>query len=179
MKNKQRQTTSEDFGKPYWECKQQIVNFHLTHGNFSQFVLLLQKTLTNHDSLIVNTNSPDIGNWSMARLWRQWMDNTSRHMAASGCRMPLVITSNGENYGTRLFDRNDAHELFTATHLGVDAHGMRLSWAKQPHDDMRPADQGERIHAMQKHEEWASQRGIVLITPRDSEYMRLKQQQDQ
>jgi len=179
MTKKRYQTTSKDFAKPYWECKEQIVNFQLTRGNLNHFQLLLEKTLTNHYSLIVNTSSPNTGNWSMARLWRLWMDNTSRHMAASGCRMPFYITPTGQNYGTRLFDHNDAHELFTATHLGVDANGKRLSWARQSHDDMRSADQGERIHAMQQHEAFASERGITLTIPRDSEYMRLKQQQDQ
>lgn len=93
--------------------------------------------------------------------------------------MPLAVRASGELYGQRPFNADDAHELFTMQLLGCDADGTRLSWAKSPHDGMRVATKGERIHAMQRMEAWATERGIVLLNPRDSEYRQLIEQQDQ
>lgn len=43
---------------------------------------------------------------------------------------------------------------------------------------MRVATKGERLHAMRLMEAWATERGIVLLNPRDSEYRQLIEQQD-
>jgi len=115
----------------------------------------------------------------MARLWRSWMESTARFMAANGVTMPLMIGRNGEPFGTRPFSAQDAHELFTYQHLGCDGSGMRLSWSKAGHDGMRPANKGERFDALRRHEAWASERGIRLFSPRDSEYMDLIREQEQ
>ena len=93
--------------------------------------------------------------------------------------MPLVIGSNGKNYGERQFSPDDAHELFTHQWLGCDADGMRLSWSKKGRDGMRPADKGQRFLAMLRHEEWALERGIMLFKPRDSELAELEREQNQ
>lgn len=43
---------------------------------------------------------------------------------------------------------------------------------------MRVATKGERLHAMRRMEAWATERVIVLLNPRGSEYRQLIEQQD-
>ena len=162
---------------PYWEYDGTIKDYQLTVYNLDAFVGELQKHLGQVPVLNVNVNNPSVGKWGMARLWRKWMFTTAEFMAGNGCTMPLMINANGLHYGQRPFDTNDAHELFTRNWLGVDADGVRLSWAKQARDGMRPANKGERFHAMQKHEKWAIEKGIQLLKPRSSEYVELEQEQ--
>ena len=47
------------------------------------------------------------------------------------------------------------------------------------HDGMRPATRGERFDALRRHEAWATERGIRLFNPRDSEYRELMKEQEQ
>lgn len=107
------------------------------------------------------------GNWSMTKLWRSWMASTAEFMANNGVTMPLMISPKGEHYGKRPFNADDAHELFTAQWLGCDAQGNRLSWAKSGENI---ADKGQRFNAMQKHEQYMTERGIKHMMPRESEY---------
>ena len=103
------------------------------------------------------------------------MERTAVWMAANGATMPLLINAKGEYYGSRKFNKYDAHDCFTSQWLGLDENGNRLSWAKQPHDGMVPANKSQRYTAMLRHENWATERGIKLMVPRDSEYMQLKE----
>ena len=123
--------------------------------------------------VLVKISSGEVGPMTMLNLWMSWMGTTAEFMAAAGCVMPLMIKTDGEHYGQRAFNKNDAHELFTARWLGTDAGGHRLSWSKKGSVDSRPADKGERFNALQQHEAWASERGIKLLNPRDSQYNRL------
>jgi hypothetical protein len=149
-------------------------NFMLTNNTLQDLVNELQKELSDNPCISVSTNlERNQGKWGMAKLWRVWMKSTGDFMAAHGATMPLMITEKGEHYGTREFSEADAHELFTAQWLGVDAQGLRLSWSKKGRDGMRPADKGERFNALRKHEIWALEKGIVLINPRNSEYFEL------
>jgi len=126
----------------------------------------------------VSTSKDGIGKWSMSRLWFAWMNSVAKWMSAQGVTMPLAVRASGELYGRRPFNADDAHELFSMQLLGCDADGTRLSWAKSPHDGMRVATKGERLHAMLRMEVWATDRGIVLLNPRDSEYRKLTQEMD-
>jgi len=156
-----------------------MAEYQLTLGTLQQVVKQLQIELDDTPLLVVTTRNPNIGKWGMARLWRAWMSTTADFMAARGVTMPLMLTSEGSQYGSRPFSADDAHELFTAQWLGVDAEGKRLSWSRSGRDDMRPADKGERFSAMQKHEQWAIDKGLMLIKPRESEYAQLEQDQEQ
>ena len=113
------------------------------------------------------------GKWGMSKLWRSWVGSCSKFMAANGATMPLVVDKNGVIMGKRLFNADDGHELFTIKMLGQDNQGKRLSWAKKSHGGMIAADQGQRLHAMTQLHEWATERGIRLYNPRDSEYLEL------
>lgn len=153
-----------------------MTDYHLTQGNKRKVAKEIMAELEKKGHLIVSTKSADTGKWGMARLWRAWMDSTGKWMAANGATMPLFINAKGEWYGTRKFNKDDAHELFTSQWLGVDETGKRLCWAKAPHDDMIPAIKAQRFTAMLRHENWATERGIQLMVPRDSEYMKLKEE---
>lgn len=153
--------------------------YRLTKYNREDFNREIDQELEKNSVLIVATQNASIGKWGMARLWRSWMSSTADFMAANGCIMPLMIKFDGGHYGKRPFNKSDAHELFTCQHLGVDAAGVRLSWAKKDHDGMRAATKGERFNALFKHEIWATERGIILFKPRGSEYEKLEQEQNQ
>ncbi|MEE9532698.1 MAG: hypothetical protein V3W52_17100 [Syntrophobacteria bacterium] len=151
----------------------------LTASNLEDFFNEIQLELAAKKVLHVTTSDGKTGNWGMARLWRSWMSTTGKFMAEKGkCTMPLMLRGNGEHFGERPFNENDAHELFTSRWLGLDIDGKRLSWAKKGHSGMRPATKGERFNAMLKHEQWASERGITLFKPRESEYAELEREQD-
>jgi len=131
----------------------------------------LVKEIDEHGTVICSSQPASTGKWGMARLWRAWMSTTAKFMAQNGVTMPLMINSEGVSYSNRPFNADDAHELFTRQHLGVDESGIRLSWAKT--GNQRKATKGERFHALRNHEIWASDRGIILFKPRAGEYQEL------
>lgn len=152
-------------------------DFALTKGSFEGFFNEIQNELEVTPLLVVTTQSGETGKWGMARLWRSWMGSTAKFMAANGITMPLMIGADGQHFGKREFNAEDAHEAFTSRCLGVDANGARLSWSKKGRDGMRPATKGERFNALRKHEIWCVERGIAIINPRDSEYSQLAEEQ--
>jgi hypothetical protein len=151
-------------------------DYQVSPHNLQQFMEELQGEINEHKLIIVSSQPAGVGKWGMARLWRGWMATTAKFMAGNGVKMPLMINKDGQWYGSRPFNSEDAHELFTRQHLGVDENGVRLSWAKS--GDQRKATKGERFDALRKHEEWASIKGITLFKPRDSEYQELIDRQN-
>lgn len=150
----------------------------VTRGNLDDAMSLIQDEIERNHVALVSVSSGTTGKWGMSRLWFAWMNSVAKWMASQGVTMPLAVKASGELYGVREFNKDDAHELFTKYCLGCDADGARLSWAKSPHDGMRVATKGERLHAMRRMEAWATERGIVLFNPRDSEYRQMIEQQD-
>lgn len=153
-------------------------DFQLTKETLHVFFDEIQTELDVKPFLLVSTKTANTGKWGMAKLWRAWMDKTGEWMASNGATMPLFINSKGEHIGTRPFDKNDAHEMFTHYWLGVGEDGLRLSWSKKGRDGMRAATKGERYIAMMKHEHWCIEKGLTLFKPRDSEYSILEQEQN-
>lgn len=153
-------------------------DFQLSKHNLDSLFEEFSKELEKAPLIVVSSQSASTGKWGMARLWRSWMSTTADWMAKNGARMPLCLNKAGINYGTRSFNKNDAHEMFTAMWMLVDADGTRLSWAKKSHDGMRAATKGERFLAMWKHEQYAIDRGILLFKPKDSEYSKLEEEQN-
>lgn len=150
----------------------------VTRGNLDEAMALIQDEIERNHVALVSVSSGTTGKWGMSRMWRAWMNSVAKWMASQGVTMPLAVKASGEPYGVRQFNADDAHELFSMQLLGCDADGTRLSWAKSPHDGMRVATKGERLHAMRRMEAWATERGIVLFNPRDSEYRQLIDRQD-
>ena len=154
------------------------VNNHTIHDYFEELV----KEVDEHGTVMCSSQPATVGKWGMAKLWRMWMLTTAEFMARNGVTMPLMVNAEGVVYGTRPFSSDDAHELFTRQHLGADELNRRLSWAKsikkENKDKERVATKGERFDALRKHEEWASNKGVVLFKPRTGEYFKLINKQD-
>lgn len=129
------------------------------------------------EALRLEVHTEKTGKWGMTRIWRKWMSETAQWMSGQGATMPHCFDKDGNAYGKRAFNESDAHELFTAQWLGTDSDGNRLSWSRKGRDGMRPANKSERFHAMQRHEAWATERGIKLFNPRDeNEYRQIEQE---
>ena len=148
----------------------------VTNHNLQYFFEELVSEIDEHGSVICNSQPASVGRWGLAKLWRVWMASTAEYMAKSGVTMPLMVNADGVTYSSRPFNADDAHELFTRQHLGVDENGVRLSWAKS--GEQRKATKGERFNALRLHEEWSSTRGISLFKPRVGEYKDLTDKQD-
>ena len=147
--------------------------------NLQEFFLELQNELKETPSLVVSTQSASIGKWTMSKIWRVWIAATAKFMAGNGVTMPLMVAKDGSYHGSRPFDANDGHELFSAKFLPQDANGERLSWSKSGRDGMRAATKGERYIAMMRLEEFMSDKGIQAFKPAESEYEKLRQEQEQ
>ncbi len=154
-------------------------DFRLSVHSLPQCISQLQTALETDPILVISIQPENTGKWGMAKLWRMWMASTAEFMAKNGVTMPLMVNAEGVIYGTRQFKSDDAHELFTARWLGVDADGTRLSWARKGHDGMRAATKGERFNALRLHEDWATDKGVLLFKPRGSEYEQVAKEQDQ
>jgi hypothetical protein len=152
-------------------------DYQVSTHNLDAFIDELQDELSKNKLMIITTQQARTGKWGMARLWRKWMATTASFMAKNGAKMPLMLSVSGENYGSRAFNSDDAHELFTSHHLGLDEKGYRLSWSKSGSDDSRAATKGERFDALRKHENWCVEKGIRLFKPRDCEYELLSKDQ--
>ena len=150
--------------------------FQLNLNNLDEANDWLIKLLNDGPYWILEAKNPVIGKWSMAKLWRSWMDSTANFMADAGVFID-VKNKSGKVIFRRRFDKNDAHELFTTKHLS-DENGKRLSWSKKGRDGMRAANRGERCFAMDQHQQWMIERGIKHLNPKDSEYMRAMQEQN-
>ena len=109
--------------------------------------------------------------WPMKKTWRMWMSETAKWMAANGAKMPLVIKADGSVFGSREFNAEDAHELWVKTWLGVDADGERYKTAS--------GDKGQMLLMMDKHLQWAAERGLSLTIPKDGEYAKLSREANQ
>ena len=150
----------------------------VTRGNLDEAMTLIQDEIERSHVAMVSVSSGSTGKWGMSRLWFAWMSATASWMAARGATMPLGPLESKQAYGSRPFNQDDAHCLFTALHGYTDKDGERLSWSKSGHDGMRAATKGERLAMMMRHEAWASERGIQLMNPRDSEYRQLADRMD-
>jgi len=119
------------------------------------------------------------GTVPMLRTWRGWMGEVAQHMAHKGCTMPLYIDGDGDPHGTRPFNADDSHELFTLKFLGTDEKGARLSWSMSKSGETELAPKSRRLYAMQKLEVWATENGIPIRIPKKCEYRDLCEETEQ
>jgi hypothetical protein len=153
-------------------------DFQLSKHNIDELFSILSNELNESPVIVVSSQDAGTGKWGMSRLWYMWMSQTAEWMVERGAKMPLFLNPDGTYRATRLFNEDDAHELFTSKYLFLDAYGTRLSWARKAHNGMRPATKAERWLAMLKHDQWATEKGILLFHPRDSEYQQLTDEQN-
>lgn len=121
----------------------------------------------------------DTGSLSMMKTWRMWMAEAAVHMCHLGCSMPLYYDGDGNPHGTRPFNENDAHELFTSKLLGTNDLGERLSWKMDSDGGATVATREQRLLAMDKFDNWAAERGIRITIPRLGAYAEYKECQEQ
>ena len=146
---------------------------HVTKNNLDELLEAVQDALEKEPHLVIEIKGMKTGKWGLARLWRSWVSTVAKYMAANGVKMPLMLDHVGVQYGTRPFNADDAHELFTHKFMPVGENGQRLSWSKSGSKDSRAATKGERFHALRQLEIWSVERGITLLKPRDSDYVKL------
>lgn len=117
------------------------------------------------------------GTLPMLKLWWAWMGILGPWMAQNGATMPLCI-KDGKPWGSRQFDAHDCHELFCHSFMPVDEMGKRYSWVlnKDANNGRKAADIGMRLRCMDQMLEWATERGIALPVPEQSEYYQTKRQ---
>lgn len=115
------------------------------------------------------------GTIPMLRTWRLWMATAGEYMANNGATMPLCLDKDRKPYGSRPFTADDAHELFSYQFMPV-ANGVRKSWVihSDKHGEMQAASIGEKLHAMERMQQWAVERGINLYADENSEYIKTK-----
>ena len=152
--------------------------YSVSMQNLEAHYLELQELLGKSPLLSVTVADGSTGKWSMTKLWRSWMASTAKFMAANGAVMPMMIKANGDWYGSRPFNADDAHELFTHQYLGADERGDRLSWKKRAGQGEVAATKGQRVYAMQRHQAWMTEKGIEHMVPRDSEYYKALQESE-
>lgn len=150
--------------------------FQLNNNNHKEAYDWVLSLLNEGPYHILTAKNPAIGKWTMTRLWRSWMASTANEMESRGVTVDIK-NSKGQVIGTRKYNENDAHEMFTFKYL-TDSTGKRLSWSKKGRDGMRQADRGERVFAMQNHQQWMLERNISHICPNDSDYKRAIQEQN-
>ena len=150
-----------------------MAEFQIETKSLEWFVGQLKDMLEHQKTLNIEVKSHSVGKWGMARLWWSWMTVTAKHLSDTGVTMPLHIMRDGKNYGTRPFNANDAHELFTYQWMGADQNGSRYSWAKSSNDGSIVADKSRRFLAMCRHEDFCVKLAINLPKPKDSEFQDL------
>ena len=111
----------------------------------------------------------------MLSTWWMWMEETAQFMCQRGCTMPRYIDPEGNTHGTRPMNKYDCHELFTMKWLGSDSLGRRLSWKREDNGSGVIADESQRYHALQRHENFCIERGIPITIPNTSQYWELRE----
>lgn len=130
--------------------------------------------------VISQTNN---GTLSMLKLWRMWVSQVCDFMNARGDYMPLYFKADGTPVGKRELTPDDVHHAMSTLCLGTyDDNGSqkRFSWALSDKgaSGHRVADIGLRLRAMDKLWHLGLEHNIPLVNPEDSEYRKLKDEQD-
>ena len=158
--------------------------FQLNLNNLDEATDWLIELLNDGPYWILEAKNPVIGKWSMSRLFHSWCATAGEWMAKNGSTMPLYMNRQGELKGSRPFNEADAKELFSSTWF-TDEHGIRLSWskggqkAKNGKKAVRAGNRGERYHCCNMLQQWMIERGIKHLNPKDSDFARAMQEQNQ
>lgn len=151
--------------------------FQLNLNNIDQANDWLINILNESPYWILDAKNPTIGKWSMSRLFHAWCKSSANWMSNNGSRMPMYMDSKGKHHGKRLFNEQDAKELFSSTWY-TDENGKRLSWSKGGTKKARAGTRGERYHCCNMLQQWMLERGIKHLNPKDSDYLKVTQEQN-
>ena len=153
------------------------IEFQLTLHNLDDANEWLIGLLNESPYHILTAKNPAIGKWSMSRLFHAWCKSSADWMANNGSRMPLYMDSDGNYHGQRLFNEDDAKQLFSSTWY-TDENGKKLSWGKKNTKKARVGNRGERYHCCNMLQQWMIERGIKHLNPNDSDYIKTMQEQN-
>lgn len=152
-----------------------IYEGRVTHADNDTYVYF--QSLKSGTILELDYREASTGTIPMLKTWRMWMAQMATYMDGQGVTMPLYVM-NGKNHGSREFNKDDAHDLFTERLLGSDENGKRYSWAMTKKEDCIVAPKSSRLYAMDKMLVYATEKGIKLTIPRKSEFSDLMKQQE-
>ncbi|MGJ0580742.1 hypothetical protein ACR71G_22555 [Xenorhabdus bovienii] len=131
---------------------------------------LTELTSTGKRWRIKTTEWRDLRTIPMNRTWRMWMNTTGDWLRARGVVIDIKNGA-GEVVLSKPITDEETHEYFVGHWLGRDENGER--------EKTRNMDKGNMLELMEKHEQWCIEKGIPIIIPSDSEYMKLKRRQEQ
>jgi hypothetical protein len=160
-----------------------MAEFQLNRNNIDDAHHWLIELLNDDPYLILEAKNPVIGKWSMSRLFHSWCATAGEWMAQNGSTMPLYMDSKGVYHGKRKFNESDAKMLFSSAWF-TDNNGDLLSWskggqkAKNGKKAVRAGNRGERYHCCNMLQQWMIERGIKHLNPRDSDYNKAMQEQN-
>ena len=129
----------------------------------------------------VITTKKSNGTIPLLKLWRMWMKDIASYLASQGRKMPLGMDKDGNWYGSRPYEPNDAHEAYSYLCLGCDEFGVRYSWVvnSDEFEGRTAAPLGVRLRAMDKLYKHAMEEGIKLRIPKNTEYEELTKKTEQ
>lgn len=159
-----------------------ILEFKVVEGTLIAYSTQCKKYVdkqTDRSILKLKVADTDVGTWSMSKTWRKWMDEISTHMRHKGCTMPLYYDGEGVPHGTRPFNKQDAHELFTIKFMGADPEGNRYSWAMDSDGGVTVAPKEIRLHAMDRVVQWTAENMVPITIPRNGDYSDYREAQEQ
>jgi len=157
-----------------------ILEFQAINGTYIPYSNQCRKwsdKQTDRSVVKLKVADTDVGTWSMSKTWRKWMDEISIHMRHKGCTMPLYYDGDRVPHGTRPFNRQDAHELFTIKFMGVDLQGNRYSWAMDSDGGVTVAPKEVRLLAMDRVVRWTGENMVSITIPRQGDYSDYKEAQ--
>lgn len=105
----------------------------------------------------------------MNKTWRMWMETTGDWLRARGVVID-IRNGAGEVVISKPITNEETHEYFVGYWLGRNENGEREKTSRM--------DKVRMLYMMEKHEQWCIEKGIPIIIPRESEYMKLKNKQE-
>ena len=144
---------------------------HLVRDSFSRerFVAFVQSLELSGKPWLFKWTRHNPNSYPMKKLWFKWMQETADFMARNGVTMPQYLRANGQPFGKRAFDKDDAHKLFKNQYFAAK-YGADVSLTK--------VDKVDMLHGMDRHIAWATERGLFLTIPGENEYSSLKAEQE-
>ena len=94
----------------------------------------------------------------------------------TGVNWAADLLGNADAYSSGQWGWNAEDEIRTCTQSEYDwwiGYIDAYEQAQEKYHDLR-----ERFDALRRHEAWATEKGVMLFNPRDSEYRQLMEEQD-
>ncbi|EOD9553068.1 hypothetical protein ACJ7RV_002184 [Vibrio parahaemolyticus] len=137
--------------------------------------------------LRVKITTKNNGTLPMLKLWRMWMADIAKFQIRRGATMPILAPQTmpdgsieWKTIGSRPYNENDAHEVYTHLLLGCDERGIRYSWAVHTDnfEGRKVAPIERKLFAMQKFHQFCIEHSIPIRIPERSEYQELQDKQN-